>query len=251
MNLKSFFFIITALLIIPGLVWFKNEWIKDILGAYSFIVFAYTLFLFLLVLVDILYNFYDWYVQWISIKKLKQTNNKPKKSKHFYVWLINSSFDEKYFYDILSGFSVDNLLMNLKVVKEKLKEGIGEDIGDYYLLRNFLENVKSEINSFSTIVKSFIIPIIATGITFILAQSIAKNEMTDMLVYFLTFPNSLSFPFIISYTLIAVALIMVITRGVKSIFKLTTLKERRINSILFVLNSIISEMEHTKKNDVE
>lgn len=248
MNWKNILYLIVTLIIIPIFFKYQTDWIIEIFGIYSVVIIAFGVFTFVLTLFDFFYYLYDILIEWISVRKLKKESNRPKKSKKYYVWLSSISFDEKYFYDILNGFSVDDFLVNLKAVKDKFRVYIGDELGNYYLLRNSLEHIKEDINNFSSIVKTFVIPMIAAGITYVISQSIIDTEVANLFILFFTFQNTISFPLVIAYTLIGTGILLGVIRGLKSLFRFTTLKERKINAILFIINAIISEMEQNEEN---
>lgn len=219
-------------------IWIKYgiEYTVKLLGAYSMILLAIVTGFISILWTEFIYFLYDKYVNKRNMKKLK-TNNNNFKSIYLYEWLSNLSFDERYFYGIINGNSQDDFLKNLQTVRNKMVNKIGGRIEDYYLMRNALEHLKNEMNSFAKKVENFIFPIFISFITFYI---IKRPEVTDKIVGVPELDFNVN---IISVLCIVIAIFIIATRGAKSFFRLSTIKERNIDALLIVINSIISEKE--------
>lgn len=240
MKLKNFIVMLVSTILF--ITWYKYGigFTTYIFRSYSVIVVAIVIGTFFILWSFFIYQLYDEFVEWKSALGLKKSTNTNTKPINLYLWLGNLEFKEKYFYDMLDEDSQEDFFENLKIAKKKLSKRIGKKIGDYYLLRNSLENIKSERDKFSSVVKSFVIPIIIsclTGLTVKLFDIKGKFDGVPQLEF-----TSETFAILC----FAIALFIIIIRMSSTIFKITTMKERRIDGLLLVINAIISEKERGK-----
>jgi hypothetical protein len=167
--------------------------------------------------------------------------NKQKTSsaKNIFQWLEEDDID-KVFYDIFKQVNVlDNEQLNLKKAKSAIISKFGDEIGDYYLLRNYIDsNINNSIFNKTTTMIGTIITSFLAGI---LSKSLVSEKNMEKIIEVLKDSVSFETADLIIFLIKAFTVIICVVALLIYTVNEFTRSKRRMNQVLGIINAIIEE----------
>lgn len=231
-TLKHFGIIVTIIVIssILGMLLPNNR--DSIYGIFSWILICY-----------IMLGYFNIVFTLSDQKEISSLNRKANNTKkNLYQWLANVNWDEISIYQLLKEEEKNDITSNLKEIKKAIRIKVGNDIYDYYLLKNYLE-YHGQHNFMNSVWKTFGVVLFGG-----LAGAFTKLGIIDQ-IYKLFAHEQKS-----SGALEQVEIIIQI--GVMSLFtiivflfikKELTKEKRRIDLLTSIVGTIIKEEEAKRK----
>ncbi|WP_143595994.1 hypothetical protein [Terribacillus aidingensis] len=177
-----------------------------------------------------------------EIKKLKRKAS-IQQNIYLYSWLGEGNLKNSFLFEVLREDKMEKSdILNLNKVKWYLKKRLGDNVGDYHLLKSFLE--AQQKNNLAELAKSFIAPLVVGCFSIILRELVSSEKFKTFINDFfnITLNNNDTFSYI-SLMLDIFLIVMLVIYSV--IFVLTVLNKdkKRIGTIIAVLDNIIYEKE--------
>lgn len=163
--------------------------------------------------------------------------------KNLYQWLGNANWDDFSIYQWLKEEERADITSNLSAIKESIKTKVGNDIYDYYLLKNYLEYYGKH-NFLNSVWKTFGV-VTFGGLAGVFAKLGVLDEIYGM------FKNSQKDSAILEQVeLIIQAGVMLLITLITFIFVKNELtkEKRRIDLLTGIIDVIIKEEEEKVKN---
>lgn len=175
-----------------------------------------------------------------QLEKLIQSPNTEPQS--LYRWTGRGVLDYHFFYEILKVDSKSNTLENLREIKNSLMYSIGDNIYDYYLLKNYIE--AKDRTSIGEKARSIFVGIVIGLLTTLLSRGVTSDTATKFITTFVFDSEGLKGIDNISMVLDVINLIFfligIITYFISEMYR----EKRKIELIKGVIEVIITEKEN-------
>ncbi|MGP4041914.1 hypothetical protein ACTWP4_18730 [Gracilibacillus sp. D59] len=207
-----------------------NDYEKVFLNIFMLIFFPY--------ITIVLMNCASSILRWLDERDIKKSKY-PKNGKLYY-WMSHADLDRKYFYEITNRPSNRNLFENLKELRKQLRREIGSNIGDYYLLNEYLETKErnSLLSNFSKILMNSTIAIVIG----VFVKIFSNDEFLNKILSIINFELDLTPSLIATYLNYSTYFLIFATLALY-IYGEITKEKRRIQVLLAVVKSIIQDIE--------
>lgn len=187
----------------------------------------------------------SWFNETREIRKLnKSKNSQEVQNINLYQLLGKGEADCNYFFNILNAPIDKDLLESLKDVRKKIKSEVGPTIGNYYLLRNYIEVYEKNnlLDKFSNIFLGMIIAMITALFSKVITS---ENVLVKFNEYFLNNDFGKEKDTIVSLSWIfdIGTLVIVITSIILYCIREFTKDKYRLQVIKSILDTIIKEEE--------
>ncbi|WP_431030040.1 hypothetical protein [Lysinibacillus sp. LZ02] len=167
---------------------------------------------------------------------LKFVKSSPKRMYILFNWLGEEKSSDRIIYELV-GDIIDkpSTLETLRELKRVIENKIGEEMGDYYLIREMLKNsTKYNFGEyFNGLFQTIILGTIGTTIVTLLIKEIKIPSKFDMDIIVLLLDIFIYSFFIIGF--------------ISILYQIVSKSKRRANTVLLVLDEIIKEKEKSKE----
>ncbi|WP_307283975.1 hypothetical protein [Bacillus sp. SORGH_AS_0510] len=126
---------------------------------------------------------FTWWNDKTEISRLKK-ELATREIKSLYMWSGSDGFEYSFFYEMLKDDAQHDAFTNLKLIKTKIKNKIGSNKSDYYLLKNYIEakEKNSLLEKYYTIIFGLIVALLTTGLSKLMTSSEGITFISDILL---------------------------------------------------------------------
>lgn len=149
--------------------------LTNIFPSFSEVLFTFAEFIFLSYILIKSFKLFTWFMERIELWQLKKSKSSSKVKSTLFYWSGKADIEYHFFYDMLNIEKKEDTFDNLKEIKKKILVRIGSKIGDYYLLKKYLEVY--EKNNILEKVNVLFVSVLVSAITTLIGKSIIFEKI--------------------------------------------------------------------------